>query len=234
MQTALLNSVSHDLRTPLVSIIGVLSSLQDEGINLDNAAQTKLVQVAREEAERLNHLITNLLDISRVEAGAIRIFREPSDVQDLVGTALEQLKSHISEHSIKVDIPTDLPFVAVDFGLIVQTLVNVIDNANKYSPVNSPIEIKGKNVGKEVYIEIADRGFGIPPGDLSKIFDKFYRVEHAGSVAGTGLGLSICKGIIEAHGGRIEAENRVGGGTIIRIILPVAESKPKSGERTNG
>jgi len=230
LQTALLNSVSHDLRTPLVSIIGVLSSLQDEGINLDNAAQTKLVQVAREEAERLNHLITNLLDISRVEAGAIRIFREPSDVQDLVGTALEQLKSHISQHSIQVEIPTDLPFVAVDFGLIVQTLVNVIDNANKYSPVNSPIEIKGKNAGKEVYIEIADRGFGIPPEDLLKIFDKFYRVEHAGSVAGTGLGLSICKGIIEAHGGRIEAENRVGGGTIIRIILPAAENKPKNGE----
>jgi len=234
LQTALLNSVSHDLRTPLVSIIGVLSSLQEKGINLDIAAQTKLVQVAREEAERLNHLITNLLDISRVEAGAIRILREPSDVQDLVGTALEQLKSHLSDRSIKVDIPTDLPFVTVDFGLIVQTLVNVIDNAHKYSPGNSLIEIKGKNVGKEVYIEIADRGFGIPPEDLLKVFDKFYRVEHAGSVAGTGLGLSICKGIVEAHGGRIEAENRMGGGTIIRIILPVAENAKNKGERPNG
>ena len=154
-------------------------------------------------------------------------------MQDLVGTALEQLKSRISERSIKVDIPTDLPFVAVDFGLIVQTLVNVIDNAHKYSPVNSTIEISCKNVGKEIYIEIADRGLGIPPEDLLKVFDKFYRVDHAGSVTGTGLGLSICKGIVEAHGGRIVAENRLGGGTIIRLVLPVAETDQKPGEQSN-
>ena len=188
LQTALLNSVSHDLRTPLVSIIGVLSSLQEEGIRLDDAAKRNLIQVAREEAERLNHLITNLLDVSRVEAGAIRISRQASDVQDLVGAALEQLDSRARARSIKIDIPTELPFVSVDFGLIVQTLVNVLDNALKYSPADSPIDIKGRQVGHEVYIEIADRGVGIPPQDLLHVFDKFYRIQRPDNVAGTGLG----------------------------------------------
>ena len=233
LQTALLNSVSHDLRTPLVSIIGVLSSLQGGGIHLDDAAKEKLVKVAWEEAERLNHLITNLLDVSRVEAGAIRILKQASDVQDLVGTALEQLGNRTVSRPIQVDIPLNLPFVSVDFGLIVQTLVNIIDNALKYSPANSSIEIKARNIGDEVQIEIADRGFGIPPGDLLQVFDKFYRIDHPGSVAGTGLGLSICKGIVEAHGGHIVAENRVGGGTIIRLILPIAEPGQKLEGQSN-
>jgi two-component system sensor histidine kinase KdpD len=121
----------------------------------------------------------------------------------------------------------------VDFGLIVQTLVNIIDNALKYSPAESSIEIKAASIGSEVQIEIADRGFGIPPGDLLQVFDKFYRIDHPGSVAGTGLGLSICKGIVEAHGGRIVAENRPGGGTIIRLNLPAAETGQKADGKTN-
>jgi two-component system sensor histidine kinase KdpD len=233
LQTALLNSVSHDLRTPLVSIIGVLSSLQEEGIHLDDEAKVKLVNVAREEAERLNHLITNLLDVSRVEAGAIRILRQSSDVQDLVGTALEQLGNRTAGRPIQVDIPGNLPFVSVDFGLIVQTLVNIIDNALKYSRADSAIEIKAAIAGSEIQVEIADRGFGIPPADLLQVFDKFYRIEHPGSVAGTGLGLSICKGIVEAHGGRITAENRLGGGTIIKLILPVATPGTKAEGKQN-
>ena len=233
LQTALLNSVSHDLRTPLVSIIGVLSSLQEGGIQLDDAAKVKLIKVAWEEAERLNHLITNLLDVSRVEAGAIRILKQASDVQDLVGTALEQLGNRAVSRPIEVDIPGNLPFVAVDFGLIVQTLVNIIDNALKYSPAASAIEINARNIGNDVQIEVADRGFGIPPGDLLQVFDKFYRIDHPGSVAGTGLGLSICKGIVEAHGGHIVAENRVGGGTIIRLILSAAEPGQKPEGQSN-
>ena len=231
LQTALLNAVSHDLRTPLVSIIGALSSLQEEGMNLDNAAKRNLIGVAREEAERLNHLITNLLDVSRIEAGAIRISRQPSDVQDLVGAALEQMGGRARARPIRIDIPPELPFVSVDFGLIVQTLVNVLDNALKYSPADSPIDIKGRQVGHEVHIEIADRGVGIPPQDLLHVFDKFYRIQRPDNVAGTGLGLSICKGIIEAHGGRIAAENRPGGGTIIRLILPMSEPNKSPKEK---
>ncbi len=223
LQTALLNSISHDLRTPLVSIIGVLTSLREEGMGLDDAARTNLIQVATEEAERLNHLITNLLDVSRIEAGAIRISRQSSDVQDIIGVALEQLGSRSGSHPINIDISSALPFVSVDFGLIVQALVNIMDNALKYSPPDSPIEISGRQVAQQVEIEVADLGAGIPPEDLQHVFDKFYRVHRPDNVTGTGLGLSISKGIIEAHGGHIVAGNRPGGGTIIRLTLPVAE-----------
>jgi two-component system sensor histidine kinase KdpD len=226
LQTALLNSISHDLRTPLVSIIGVLSSLQEEGMGLDDTARVNLIQVATEEAERLNHLIANLLDVSRIEAGAMRISRQPSDVQDIVGVALERLGSPSGKRPIKVNIPAEPPFVSVDFGLMVQALVNVLDNALKYSPPDSPIDISGRQVDRQVEIQVADRGIGIPPEDLQRVFDKFYRVHRPDNVTGTGLGLSISKGIVEAHGGRIVAENRPGGGTIIRLTLPVSETIP--------
>jgi two-component system sensor histidine kinase KdpD len=231
LQTALINSISHDLRTPLVSIIGVLSSMQEEGMGLDDAAKKNMLQVAREEAERLNRLITNLLDVSRIEAGAMKITKQPSDVQDLVGAALEQLGSRARARPIAIDIPAELPFVSVDFGLIVQALVNILDNALKYSPDDLPIEIKGRQIDHEVRIEVADRGPGIPPQDLLHVFDKFYRIQRPDKVAGTGLGLSICKGIVEAHGGRIAAENRPGGGTVIRLILPMSEPNKSPKEK---
>jgi two-component system sensor histidine kinase KdpD len=221
LQAALLNAISHDLRTPLVSVIGTLSSLQEEGMGLDDIAKKNLIQVAREEADRLNHLITNLLDESRIEAGAITLSRQPSEVQDLVGAALEQLGSRASARSIRIDIPPEIPFISVDFGLIVQALNNVLDNAMKYSPTDSPIEIRARQPDHEVHIEITDHGVGIPEQDLVNIFDKFYRIKRPDNVAGTGLGLSISKGIVEAHGGSIRAEKGSDGGTIIRVKLPV-------------
>jgi two-component system sensor histidine kinase KdpD len=210
-----------------VSIIGVLSSLQEEGMVLDDAAKKNLIQVASEEAERLNHLITNLLDMSRIEAGAIRISRQPSDVPEIIGAALEQLGGRSITRPIKIDLPAELPFVSVDFGLIVHVLVNILDNALKYSPPDSSIEIRGRQVAQQIEIEVADRGIGIPPEDLVRVFDKFYRVQRADNVAGTGLGLSICKGIVEAHGGHISAENRPGGGTVIKLTLPINEGAPQ-------
>jgi two-component system, OmpR family, sensor histidine kinase KdpD len=224
LQTALLGTITHDLRTPLVSIIGALSSIQEAKIKLDENAVNKLIQVARMEAERLNRLITNLLDESRLEAGTININRQPTEVQDLVGSALEQLSQETSSRQIKINLPDDLPFLAIDVALMVQVLVNIMDNAFKYSLSNSVVEIKGQAVDKKVVLEIADRGIGIPPQDLEHVFDKFYRVNRPDKISGTGLGLSIAKGIVEAHGGQIGAENRTGGGTIIRISLPVAES----------
>jgi two-component system sensor histidine kinase KdpD len=143
-----------------------------------------------------------------------------------VGAALEQLGIRSHDRTIKIDIPAELPFVSVDFGLIVQALVNVIDNALKYSPVNSPVEIKGRQIDHEVAIVITDHGPGIPPRDLLHVFDKFYRIQRSDKVAGTGLGLSISKGIVEAHGGRIMAENRPGGGTIISLTLSSVEQRP--------
>ena len=220
LQTALLNAISHDLRTPLVSIIGVLSSLQQEGMDFDDADRQNLVQVAREEADRLNHLITNLLDESRLESGTMKLSMHLAEVPDLVGASLEQLGSRVGSRTVKIDLPAELPFVNVDFGLLVQALVNILDNALKYSPAGSLIEITGRLDGDNVQVEIADQGTGIPEQDLPYIFDKFYRIRRPDNVSGTGLGLSITRGIVEAHGGRVEAKGRPGGGTVIRITLP--------------
>jgi two-component system sensor histidine kinase KdpD len=221
LQTALLNSISHDLRTPLVSITGALSSLQEDAPELDRATRGALVENAREEAERLNRLVGNLLDMTRIEAGALRVAREPCDVQDLIGAALEPLGNRLEGRSLTVDVPGELPLVPMDFVLMVQVLMNLLDNAIKYSPRDAPIEVRARVDSAEASIEVADRGVGIPADDLKRVFDKFYRVQQPGLVSGTGLGLSICKGIVEAHGGRIWADNRDGGGTVITFVLPM-------------
>ncbi|MBI2853554.1 MAG: DUF4118 domain-containing protein [Chloroflexi bacterium] len=223
LQTALLSSISHDLRTPLVSVIGVLSSLQEDKVGIDDATKN-MAQVALEESERLNRLVSNLLSMSRIEAGATKILRQDSDVRDLIDSALEQLTRESSDRPINLSIPDEMPLINVDFGLIVQTLVNIMDNAFRYSPPGSPIDVNVKQIGGEVHIEVADRGIGIPQEDMARVFDKFYRAHNTNSVAGTGLGLSICKGIVEAHGGSVTAQNRPGGGSTLKIMLPVNRS----------
>jgi two-component system sensor histidine kinase KdpD len=145
---------------------------------------------------------------------------EPCDIQDSIGAALDQLEERLGKKPIEVNIPDGLPLVSLDFALFGQVLVNVIDNAVKYSPNDTKIKIDVSQTEKEICIEVSDRGMGIPEEDLEKIFDKFYRVSRPESVNGTGLGLAICKGIIETLGGHIKAENREGGGTVIKINLP--------------
>ncbi len=223
LQTALLNSISHDLRTPLVSITGALSALE-ENHHLADSTQSSLVQTAREEADRLNRLVGNLLDMTRLEAGALRIKREPCDVEDVIGTALGQMKDRLAGRNVQVRVPDALPMIGADFVLIVHVLNNLLDNALKYSSSDSPLEIEARLERQNVCISILDRGMGIPPEDLERVFDKFYRVQRPEQVTGTGLGLAICKGIVEAHGGRIWAENRTGGGTVMTIALPAAEN----------
>ncbi len=220
LQTALLNSISHDLRTPLVSITGALSSLQEEEIALDTEARRSLVENAREEAERLNRLVGNLLDMTRIEAGALKLTRELCDVQDVIGAALESLGERLRSRPLTVESPPDL-LAPLDFVLIVQVLVNLLDNALKYSPPGTPIEVLARVEGGDVIIQVTDRGIGIPPDDLERVFDKFFRVQRPGQVGGTGLGLSICKGIVEAHAGRIWVQNRAGGGTVVAVALPL-------------
>jgi two-component system sensor histidine kinase KdpD len=221
LQAALLNSISHDLRTPLVSITGALSSLADDQILLDESARRSLIETAAEEADRLNRLVGNLLDMTRLESGAMRIKKEACDIQDLVGSTLEELGSRLGERSIRIDIPPELPLIPMDFVLVERVLVNVIDNALKYSPASTPIEITAHIAGAFLEINVADRGTGVPPEDMGRIFDKFYRVQRPDNVSGTGLGLSISKGIVQAHDGFIAAENRPDGGTIITISLPL-------------
>jgi two-component system, OmpR family, sensor histidine kinase KdpD len=225
LQNALLNSISHDLRTPLVSITGALTSLDEQSDSLNEENRKSLIVTAREEAHRLNRLVGNLLSMTRIESGAIQLHREPGDIQDLIGTALEQLGKRIANRKVQVDVPVDFPLVPMDFTLMVQVLVNVLENAVKYSPEYCLIEVSAELEDDRARIKIADRGEGIPPEDLTRIFDKFYRVQRPESVSGTGLGLAISKGIVEAHGGQIVARTRAGGGTVIIIELPLEEKE---------
>jgi two-component system sensor histidine kinase KdpD len=223
LQTALLNSISHDLRTPLVSITGALSSLADGGPAMDAEIRQSLIETAREEADRMNRLVGNLLNMTRLEAGAMQVVKQPGDIQDAIGTALENMSNRLGGRDILVDIPDDLPLIPMDFVLILQSLANLIDNSLKFSPPGSPIEIKVRNSDGSIQVQVSDRGIGIPGEDLEHVFEKFYRVLRPDNISGTGLGLSISKGIIEAHGGRIWAENRPGGGTTVSFILPLEE-----------
>ena len=221
LQTALLNSISHDLRTPLVSITGALSSLDEDNGLLNESARRALIENARGEADRLNRLVGNLLNMTRIESGAIKLRLESEDIQDVIGTALEQLGPRVADRKIQVNVPADFPLVPMDFTLIAQVLVNVLENAVKYSPTDSTIEVSAELLDETIRLKIADRGAGIPSENLTRIFDKFYRVQRPENVSGTGLGLSISKGIVEVHHGTIYASVREGGGTIITIELPL-------------
>lgn len=222
LQAALLNSISHDLRTPLATITGALSSLHDDAHLLSPDARQNLVLAAWEEAQRLNQLVGNLLDITRLESGALKVNQGASDVQDLVGAALAQIPHRLRRRQVEVQIPDDLPAVNIDLALMVQALVNLIDNALKYSPEDVPIHIRARQEKEAVLIEVADHGPGVPGEELERIFDKFFRVGTNG-VSGTGLGLSISKGIVEAHNGRIRARNQKEGGLVVEIRLEQAE-----------
>ena len=228
LQTALLNSISHDLRTPLVSVTGALSSLAEGGPAMDMEIRQSLVETALEEADRMNRLISNLLNMTRLEAGAMHVVKQPEDIQDVVGTALDNLNTQIGDRKISVKVPNDIPLVPMDFVLIVQVLVNLIDNSLKYSPVDMPIDIQIRQTNGAIQVQVSDHGMGIPSADLEHIFDKFYRVQRSDQIGGTGLGLSISKGIVDAHGGRIWAENRRGGGAAFFFTLPLEQVREES------
>jgi two-component system sensor histidine kinase KdpD len=202
-------------------------------------AQRELLKTAHEEAERLNWLVGDLLNMSRLEAGALKVSRQPCDVQDVLGAALQQLDSVLADRPVNIKLPANLPVILLDFVLVVQALVNVLDNAAKYSPPTSAIDIQMGTAGRWLQIQIGDRGVGIPPEDLTRVFNKFYRGQRSISAGregadlppGTGLGLSISRGLVEAHGGQIWAENRPGGGTIMTLKFPLEEVN--SDEYTN-
>jgi len=225
LQAALLNSISHELRTPLVSITGTLSTLADVSetpkTGAERTAWREMVETAYEEAQRLNMLVGNLLDMTRLEAGAFRLNREPCDIQDLVGIALARFSQRHDSHPIKVSLPEQLPLVSIDVALMTQVLMNLLDNAAKYSPEQAPVEIKGWLEQSEVALVVIDQGIGIPEADLANLFDRFFRTSRSHGIGGIGLGLSISKGIVEAHGGRMWAENHPSGGAVIGLALPV-------------
>jgi two-component system sensor histidine kinase KdpD len=224
LQKALLNSISHDLRTPLASVTGTLNSLLEDAPLLDVSTQRELLETARDEAKRLDRLVRNLLDMSRLESDAVRVRTELCDVQDVVGTALVQLGEAAKQRRVAVLASPQLPLVPMDAVLIVQVIVNLLENALKYSETDSPIEVEARVERDRLHLSVRDRGQGIPDEDLGRVFDKFYRCVAPGVARGAGLGLAICKGFIEAHGGKIRVERRPHGGTEATFTLPTSRT----------
>jgi len=220
-QKALLNSISHNLRTPLASVLGVLNTILEDRALLDEPTQQSLLKTAHDEARRLDWLLQNLLDMTRLEGGSLRVKTEPCDVHEVVAAALRQLGEAARARNISVSITPNLPLIPIDNVLIVQVLVNILDNALKYSPGETLIEIQVRLDADQLEIRVLDRGAGIPEQQLERIFEKFYRVAVPGAPKGSGLGLSICKGFVEAHKGRILANHRAGGGMEFALLLPI-------------
>ena len=227
LERALLNSISHDLRTPLVSITGALGALRDKGSALEADAREDLLDAAWEEAGRLNRFVGNLLDMTRLESGALKLKLVPCDVQDLFGCALAALEPQLGKRNIEVQVPQGITMAKMDMVLMTQVVVNLLDNALKYTPRDSSIELAAGLADHTLTMTISDRGAGIPEKDLKRVFDKFYRLPIPEGAGGTGLGLSICKGIVEAHGGSIRAENREGGGLSLIVALPLNDAGPE-------
>ncbi len=225
MRNALLSAVSHDLRTPLTAITGAASSLLDHPDALPPASRQELLQAIYEEANRLDRLVKNLLDITRLEAGAVHLHKEWHPLDEVVGAALTRVEGRLRGHPVRTQFPPHLPMVPLDGVLIQQVVINLLENALKYTPPDTPIDLSASATADAIVFEIADRGPGLPPGDEQRIFDKFYRAGPARE-GGVGLGLTICRGIVEAHGGRIWAEDRPGGGAVFRFTLPLEGSQP--------
>lgn len=221
LRTALLTSISHDLRTPLASILGAATSLRAYGADLTEGAKHDLTGVIQDEAERLNRFIANLLDMTRLESGEIRLRCESIDIADIVGSALARAKAVLQTRNVQVAIDADFPLAAADPVLLEQVVFNLLDNAAKYSDDGSSITISAHVAEARIALEIADEGRGLPPADVERIFDKFYRVHAVDAQrAGTGLGLSIARGFIEAMGGTLIARNREGRrGAVFTVTL---------------
>ncbi|HUI16651.1 MAG TPA: sensor histidine kinase KdpD [Alphaproteobacteria bacterium] len=224
LRSTLLTSISHDLRTPLASIIGSITTLKTLKEPLDPGIKGELIATIQDEAERLNRFVGNLLDMSRLESGALPIKRQILDVGELVETALRRAQRLVARHKVEVDVEADLPMVSGDALLLEQALFNLIDNAAKYAPADTLIRVSARRRGERLELGISDEGPGIPPDQLERIFDKFYRVTDGDKrQPGTGLGLAICRGFVEALGGSLRAANRADrSGAVFTIALPVA------------
>ena len=222
LRTALFNSISHELRTPLSSIIGSVSTLVESDEVYSRTARRELLETMKDGAARMERVVTNLLDSARLESGMARLKMDWCDAEDLVGAALRRLGDSLNNVRVKVAIMPGTPLLKADFVLLEQVLVNLIDNAIKYSSPGCGVVIVAKAEGGMVEFSVADCGVGIPEEHLRRVFDKFYRVQQPKAVTGTGLGLSICRGIVEAHGGSIWADGNPGGGTVVSFTIPVA------------
>jgi two-component system sensor histidine kinase KdpD len=231
LSKALLNSISHELRTPIAAITTAVSALSDLKADGQPDLRKNLTGEIQESASRLNRLVSNLLDMTRLESGAVKPRLEWCDVADLVNVALRHNERELASHPVRVNLPSPLPLVRMDFVLIEQVINNLLLNAAAYTPKGTPVEIKAVVGPNLMAISVADNGPGLPPDTICHVFDKFYRVPGA-PAGGTGLGLSIVKGLVEAHGGRVEVQNRPSGGAEFTFFLPLLDSPEPAMEAT--
>jgi two-component system, OmpR family, sensor histidine kinase KdpD len=232
LRSSLLSAVSHDLRTPLATITGAATSLRDDR-RLGSETRAELVDSIVDQAERLERLVGNLLDMTRLESGTVALKRDWVPLDEMIGSALTRLEAILGDRDVAVSIAADVPLLLVDPVLFEQVFVNLLENAEKYTPERSAIEIVARRDAERVLVDVSDRGPGLPSGTEERVFEKFYRGQHTG-LAGAGLGLAICKGIVEAHGGTIRAKNRAGGGATFEISIPSGGTPPELGQPAVG
>jgi two-component system, OmpR family, sensor histidine kinase KdpD len=231
MRSSLLSSVSHDLRTPIGAALGAVTTLLDTEVELSSDQRLELMLTIREETARLDRIVTNLLDMTRIESGALDMKKDWVPIDELVGGALTRLSARLEARPLEIHVPADLPLARVDPVLMEQLLVNLLENAAKHTPEGSAIEILASAYDGAITLEVADRGKGIEPGTEVRIFEKFVR--GGTSSHGVGLGLAICRGIANAHGGTIRASNREGGGASFVISLPPEAQPPEVPEEVD-
>jgi len=223
LRSSLLSSVSHDFRTPLTAIVGSAGALLAKEELQKNAPVRELLENIQLEGERLSRVIQNLLEATRLESRTVQIQKESCPLEEVVGSALERLEKSLGNRKVAVAIPEDLPLVPMDAMLMEQVFVNLLENGVRHTPVGTDLEVSASVQEGSVLVAVCDRGAGLAAGDLEKVFDKFY---HHPSSPGAGLGLAICRAIVNAHGGRIWAENRPGGGAVFRFTLPLTPTPP--------
>lgn len=235
LRSSLLSAVSHDIRTPLAGIAGASSTLAAAIDSLDTTTRNELLATITEESEALSRLVDNLLHMTRLSSGKLVIDRQWHCVEEVVGSALNRLERQLGHRRITTTLADNLPLVEIDAALVEQLLINLIENAAKYSPDSSVIELSARTMGEQIEFEVADRGPGFVTGDEQKVFDLFYRGEGARpDQRGTGIGLAICRAVAEVHGGRITAANRADGGAVVRVALPTGGAPPAIAAQLTG
>ena len=230
LKSALLSAVSHDLRTPLATIKAGATSLLQEDIVWSLRDQRDLLEAIDEETDRMTRLVSNLLDLTRIEAGALRPNLAWNDPVDIVQETIRRVQPLLSQHHIVTHLPSHLPTTLFDEVEIGQVLFNLLENAGKYAPAGTTIDVTLEQDGDTLVFRVEDRGPGIPPDRAERVFEKFYRLEERRLASGAGIGLAICRGIVEAHGGNISVETRDGGGASFRFTLPIQNRQPVHGE----
>jgi two-component system sensor histidine kinase KdpD len=223
LRNALLSALSHDLRTPMTRIVGTASTLAEQGASLAEAERQELARAIQEEAQHMADLMSKILDMARLTAGKLILHREWNALEEIVGGTLTRLDKALRGRSVSIRLPDPLPLIWVDAVLLQQVLTNLIENAIKYTPAGSPIEIAADWRPATLSLTVADRGPGFPRGAEARLFEKFHRLETESPQSGVGLGLALCRAIVEAHGGVLGAANRSGGGALFTLTLPLRE-----------